>query len=420
MRSVLIAAFVCSLTAVAEETPAANAQKLGVLPFASLSGDVPARAGVKASGMLSTELKNAEGLQFIDLRKVASADAAGAEALEGARKLVDDAKDQRKKKKFRLASEALAKAVAAYRSNAGAVTDIGEVVDAYALLAAVQYNTGRDDEGLASLKAALGLAPDRDLPLAATSQLFARVVSDTRKTVKDGAKGVLQLETTPSGAAVLVDGVPLGNTPLLVKEVPAGSHFWRASLANGEVLGGVAEVASGKTAKVTGASQAKDPESRLLSSVSQNHLDADMVKAAKELSDASGLDLLVFGTLSREGKGLALDSFVYAAKGNEVRRLERASFDTELLSAGMEFFKIASALSTKGGKSGDAVKVPSPVLPNTGPGGVKLAEAKYGVQPGKDTLDVGEPDTTGTTKDEGSRKPLGGGDGKRSPLKKKP
>src|SRR5439155_2313814 len=153
-----------------------------------------------------------------------------------------------------------------------------QVADAYERLSAVKANTGRGDEGLQSLKTALALAPDRDLPLAATSQLFARVVADTRKAVKDAAKGVLQIESTPSGAAVVVDGVSLGNSPLQVKEVPPGLHFWRAALANGESLGGVAEVVSGKTAKVTGASQSKDPEARVLSAVSQNKVDADVVK----------------------------------------------------------------------------------------------------------------------------------------------
>lgn len=415
MRPLLIVLF--STAALAEETAPAAPPKLGVLPFASLSGDVPARAGQKASGMLMTEFKNAEGLQWVDLRKSGGVEAASGDALSDARKLVDDARELRKKKKFRLASEALGKAVAAYKANASAVTDIAEVVDAYALLSAVKYNTGKDDEGLVSLKTALALAPDRDLPLAATSQLFARVVTDTRKGVKDAPKGMLQIETTPSGAPVAVDAVALGNTPLQVKDVPPGLHFWRASLPNGEVLGGVAEVVSGKTTKVSGISQSKDPESRLLSAVSQNRLDADLVKAAQELTASSGLDLLVFGTLSKEGKNLALDAFIYAAKGGEVRRLNRASFDTELLSAGVEFYNLAGQLAAKGAKSGDAVKVPSSVLANLGPSGVKVAEAKYGVQPGKgDALDVGEPDAA--PKDEGNRKPLG--DGKRTPLKKKP
>jgi len=125
--------------------------------------------------------------------------------------------------------------------------------------------------------------------------------------------------------------------------------------------------------------------------------------------------LLLFGTLSKEGKNLALDTFIFTAKGGEVRRMTRASFDTELLSAGVEFYRLAGELAAKGAKSGDPVKVPSNVLPNLGPSGVKVAEAKYGVQPGKESIDTGEPDQP--AKDDGTRKPLG--DGKRAPLKRK-
>src|SRR5437016_11570448 len=103
-RILSTAAILCASFALADETaPAAAPQKLGVLPFASLSGEVPPRAGLKASGMLSTELKNAEGLQFVDLRK-AGASESNSDALLDVRKSVDEAKEQRKKKKFRLAS----------------------------------------------------------------------------------------------------------------------------------------------------------------------------------------------------------------------------------------------------------------------------------------------------------------------------
>jgi hypothetical protein len=193
-------------------------------------------------------------------------------------------------------------------------------------------------------------------------------------------------------------------------------HLWHATLPNGEVLGGVAEVAAGKTAKVALSSQSKDPESRLLSSVSQNRLDKELVTAAKELSSAAGVDLVVFGALSKEGKGLALDAFLFAAEGGEVRRLPRAQFDPELLSAGVEFYNLAGQLAAKGAKSGEAVKVPGTVLANLGPSGLKLAEAKYGVQPGKEAAG-GELESE-QPKEEGARKPLG--DQRRVPLKKKP
>lgn len=391
-----------------EKTPQ---PKLAVVPFAALSGDVPQRAGLKAAGMLSTEFKSSEAVQLVELKKDKAADPFTA-SIETARKAVEEARVLRGQKKFRLADEALARAVAAYRFAAGGLTDIGEVVDALALQSAVQFNTGRDEEGQKSLTAALALAPARQLPLAATSTLFARVVADTRKAVQEAQKGSLMLESTPGGAAVFVDGVPLGSTPLLVREVPPGLHFWRILLPSGEQLGGAAEVTSTKTTRVTAAASTKDPESRLLSQLSLNKLDNDVVTAAKDAAGQAHADLLVFGALSKEGKGLALDSFVYSAKGNEVRRLPRTTFDTELLSAGMEFYNLAGQMVQKGTKAGESVRLPGPVSPTFGASGRKVAEARYGEKPGAEEAIDAPP---GEVKDEGSRKPLE----KRSPLKKK-
>lgn len=405
-----------ALTAFGQETPAepATKPKLSVMPFASLSGDVPTRAGAKAVGMLTTEFKSADSFALVDARKDKGNDAAE-EALAQARKEVDAAKDLRGKKKFRLADEALQRAIAAYKTSTTALPEVGEVVDAWALLAAVQYNTGRDDEGLKSLNQALTLAPERELPLGQTSALFGRVVADARKALKDGPKGTLLLESAPSNAPVMLDGLVLGATPLSVKDVPPGVHFWKVTLPSGEQVGGLVEVAAGKQATAKATSSSKDPESRLLSSLSQNKLDADLVAAAKEHAKAAEADLVVFGALSKEGKGLALDAFLFAASTGDVRRMGRASFDTELLSAGMEFYNLAGELAKKGDKVGEAVKVPSSVSMTLLAGGpTKVAEAKYGVVPGKEADGLAE--NPEPTKDEGPRKPLE--QKRRGPLKR--
>lgn len=398
---------------VAQEPPATK-PKLSVMPFAALTGDVPARAGTKAVGMLTTEFKSADSFTLVEAKKEKAA-GGGDDSLEKARKDVADAKDLRTKKKFRLAEEALTRAIASYKAAVTALPELGEVVDAYALLAAVQYNTGRDDEGAKSLTQALTLAPERELPLAQTSALFNRVVTDARKAIKDGARGTLVIESSPANAPVLLDGLALGATPLTVRDVPPGLHFWRVTLPSGELAGGVVEVAANKTATAKGTSASKDPESRVLSSLSQNKVDADLVAAAKEHAKSAEAELVVFGALSREGKGLVLDSFLFASSSGEVRRLNRAQFDTELLSAGMEFYNLAGELAKKGDKTGEAVRVPSSVSLTLITGGItRVAEAKYGVVPGSESLEGDGP--AEPAKEEGPRKPL---DGKRrGPLKR--
>lgn len=386
--------------------------KLVLMPFATLSGEVAPRLGAKAAGMLSTELKNSEKFELLELR-ASSAEAAGADAMAAAKKLMGEAQEFRSKKKFRLADETLQKALSTWRGAAPQVSEVGDVVDATALLAAVQFNTGRDEEGTKSLNAALSLAPDRELPLAATSPLFAKVVSDARKSLRDGPKGSLNVESSPSNASVTVDGVTLGTTPLLVRDVPPGQHFWRAQLPNGELVGGVVDAVAGKATALKATSQNKDADSRLLSALAQNKLDAEVVGAVKEVAKTAGADVVVFGAISHEGKGLALDAFAFTAASGEVRRLPRASFDTELLSAGMEFFNVAGDLAKKGAQAGEPVKVPSAVAV-----GVlltsKQTEVRYGQTPGRDlAAEALENDAPGK---EEPRKPL---EQRRVPLKKK-
>lgn len=418
IRPLVAVSILFAFNALAEEGTETQKPKLTVVPFAALTGEVPQRASTKAVGMLANEFKSADSFTLVDAKKDKGNDAA-ADALAAARKSVEEAKGLRGKKKFRLADEELQKAIASYKAGVTALQEIGEVADAYALLAAVQYNTGRDDEGAKSLATAIALAPDRDLPLAATSPLFAKVVADARKVAKDTAKGSLLLESSPSNAPVTVDGLALGATPLMVRDMPLGLHFWSATLPNGESIGGVVEVVAGKQAQAKAASSAKDPQSRLLSALAQNKLDADALAAAKEQAKAADADLVVFGALSKDGKGLSLDSFLFAAASGELRRLPRASFDTELLSAGMEFYNLAGELAKKGDKVGEGVKVPASVSLNLVVGGPKVAEAKYGVVPGKEVAleaieGAGPEAGKGTT--DGGRKPLE--QKRRAPLKK--
>jgi hypothetical protein len=395
------------------EPLAAPPAKLTVVPFAALSGDVPQRAGLKAAGMLSTELRNTEGVQLVDAKRGAAGDPYQ-EGLDRARKLVDEAKELRKGRKFRLAEEALQKALTEYKAAAPGLTEVGELADAFALLSAVQFNTGRDEQGQASLTTALALSPARDLPLAATSPLFNRVVQDAKKALSQSPRGTLLVESSPPGAAVTVDGVLLGNSPLQVKEVPAGLHVWKVSLPSGETIGGVVDVAAAKPSKVSGQTQAKDPESRMVAILAQNKLDAEVVTSARETAKATESDLVLFGALSKEGKGMGLDSFLFAAATGEVRRLPHLEFDTELLSAGMEFFALAGQIKERGGKVGEPARIPGPVSLGAVAGGAKLAEAQYGVQAGKDqALDA---DPVDGPKDTGPRAPLE--PKKRAPLKK--
>jgi hypothetical protein len=351
--------------------------RVAVVPFAALSGDVPQRAGTRAAGLLSTELRNAGGFELIDAGRAAPADPFR-DALEEARRLVEAAAALRGARNFAAAEASLEKALGAYVRGAPGLADVGELQDAYVLLSAIQYSTGRDEEGARNLDLALALAPARQPPLAATSRLFLRVVNAARKTMLEGPKGSLVVESSPPGAAVLVDGVAMGGTPLKVSDVPPGPHLWAVHLPSGEVVGGVVQVPPKAIARVSGQAAGSDPEAKMLATLSRNRIDRALVETAGAHARALQAEMLIFGALSREGRSLALDSFVLKVATGEVKRLSRSNFDVELLSAGMEFYKLAGRLAKEGLAAGSDARVPGPVSAQWNGGPLEIAEVRYG------------------------------------------
>lgn len=407
----------CALPVHAQDAGSQTGPKVAVIPFAALTGDVPQRAGMKAAGMLANELKNADAFALVDLKRATPTDP-DTETLEAARKAVAEAQTLRSKRKFRAAEEALQKAIDGYKQAAGSITDISEVQDAWVLLSAVQFNTGRDEEGTKSLQTALALAPGRELPLAKTSPLFTRVVNDQKAALQKAARGSVLVESTPSGATVFLNGVSVGATPLQVTDVPAGLHLWRVQLPSGESTGGAVQVAAQKQAKVMGQTQATDPESKLLATLAQNKIDQSVLEAAKQQSQAAGADLVIFGALSKNGKNLVLDSFVLESGSGKVKRLPRSTFDTELLSAGMEFYNLVGQLAKDGLKVGADTRVPGQVADGLKTQGAKVVQVAYGQSDAKaaaaDAIQV-EPASDTSKKDE-ARKPLE--KKKRAPLRR--
>lgn len=283
---------------------------------------------------------------------------------------------------MRPAEEALQRALADFGAAAAAVEDVGEVADAWALLAAVQYGAGQDETAAESLARALALAPGRALPLAATSPLFAREVERVRQAVLSGPPGRLVVESTPAGAAVVVDGVPYGAAPVLVRDVPTGTHLWRVQLPSGEWVGGAVEVAAGREVRVVGAPVGGTPASRLVALLARNRVDAELVRAAREHAQAERADAVFLGAVRREGRQLALEVFLLEATSGELRRLPRATFDEDLLSASQQFLRLAGEY-VRAGTLGEPVRLPVAVTAATLPAPAR-AERRFARGPAPD------------------------------------
>ncbi|MBZ4415027.1 PEGA domain-containing protein [Myxococcus sp. RHSTA-1-4] len=358
LLALLLAALPAAAQSAAPRKAHARAVKVAVLPFQAVSAGVPARAGLRATARLVSEVHVTEGLALAE-PPPPSAETPPPEPLAAAREAVKEATAARESRDFARADAALTRALEAYAAGAAQLQDASELADAYALRAAVRYATGRDEEAAASLTHALAVAPGRAVPLASTSPLFAKTVERVRASQQAQPRGGVRFESVPPGLAVTLDGQPVGTAPVRVTEVPPGAHLWRAVLPSGDAVGGVVEVTPDQQAVVKVRPAGTGPDAALALALSGNRLDTAALDAASALGRAAGADLVVLGTVSRAGAGLALDAFVLAPGDRSPRRLPRLSVDADLLEAGAPLRGWAAALASRGVEAGVTEALPA-------------------------------------------------------------
>ncbi|GEN05192.1 PEGA domain-containing protein [Myxococcus fulvus] len=357
--------------------PRVPRKKVAVLPFQAISGDVPARAGPRLAARLASEVHGTAGLALVDTPATTPSEAT-VDALAAAHAAVQEATTARAARDFSRADAALGRALESYADNAAHLTDGAELSDTYALRAAVRYAVGRDDEATLALTHALSIAPGRPLPLAATSPLFAHTVERVRTTHAAQPRATLRFESVPSGVEVTLDGISVGTTPVRVLHVPPGAHLWRATLPSGEVVSGVTEAVAEREVPVLLMPPGEGPAASLALALSNNQLDASTLKAASTLGRDLGADLIVLGTLSRSGSGLALDAFVLAPGDTSPRRLPRIAMDLELLDAGEPLRALAAQLASRGVEAGLGESVPLSPSPGASRG-ARTSQTVYAV-----------------------------------------
>jgi hypothetical protein len=367
-RTVLLLSLLLGATASAQEAP----RRVAVLPFQAISGDVPSRAGPRATTRLATEVRGIPGLELAE----PPATEPPPDALAQARAAVKEAEARRQKRDFAGAEGSLGQAIESFSAGAGALPDGRELADAYALRAAVRYAQGRDEEAERALASALALSPGRELPLTATSPLFARTVERVHATLRQQPRGTVRFLSVPPGVTVTLDGQPVGPAPLRVVDVPPGAHLWRAVLPSGETTAGIVEAVSGKEVEVTVRPPGEGPDAVLAAALAANRLDTAAVAAATALGQTLRADLVVLGTVSRVSTGLALDLLVLAPGSRTLRRLPRIALDTDLLDAGPPLRELSASLASRGPQLGEPVSLPVTPSPTPVPAS-RLAQVKY-------------------------------------------
>lgn len=360
-RTVLLLSLLLGASSSAQGTP----KRVAVLPFQALSGDVPGKAGPRLTQRLATEVRGVEGLELAEPPETEPPP----DALAQAREAVKEAESRWKKHDLTGAEASLSRALETYSTStvAAALPSGHELADAYALRAAVRYSQGRDEEAARELSWALSLSPGRALPLAATSPLFTRTVERVHAALQQQPRGTVRFSSLPPGVPVTLDGQPVESAPVRVVEVPPGVHLWRAQMPSGELAGGVVEALSNKEVEVKVQPPGEGPDAVLAAALAGNRVDASAVDAATALGQTLRAELVLFGTVTRTEKGLAMDAFVHAPGSKTLRRVPRIVLDADLLDAGPPLRELSSTLAARGALLGDTVTLPVTPAPGATP-----------------------------------------------------
>ena len=256
--------------------------------------------------------------------------------------------------------------------------EAGALAEFHALRAFLLFQRGRDAEATAELRQAILLSPDALLAEERTSRRLAHVARQLREALSQSARSSLTVESVPAGARVEVDGRLLGVTPLVVRGLPEGRHLVRVFLPTSAVpLARLIEVKGQArlSARLTG----QDPLRALLDRLADNRFDHEALAAARAWASSRNTARIIVGALSSESEGgrdlVRLSALNIDAASGEVRRLQTARFDADLLSAGIEIARTVRAFLLAG-NSGATTMPPLDLHPEWRPS-ARVAEASF-------------------------------------------
>ncbi len=348
LRQVKRILLTCVLTATAAF--AADKPRIIVVPLAGQDA-ASSGAAAKFTGLLNDELKANEAIEWAPALFTKAAGAApaatqtnsgsAAAAAEGAKTLAEGKKafdDLR----FEEAAPLLQKGLAAVLADP-ATTDFEAVFDGYVKLAAANLRMGEEKGAKTALIDLARLAPNYPLP-PGYPPVFQREFEKAHKRLEKLPRGQVSIEG-PTGSTAFLDGRDLGMVPATEEGVVQGIHYVKVEGGRGQVFGQVVDVkgamvsvkASYGTAAVVRApvNVAEDPKVGPV-------FDGAMLGRVAAYAKAAGADFVLVGTVSKSSDSqLTAYTGLYSAKKNAVSLLTPTAFDTEVLTANTEAYKLA-------------------------------------------------------------------------------
>ncbi len=223
-----------------------------------------------------------------------------------------------------------------------ATADFSVVTDTNVKLAAAYFRMGSEKEAKGALTDLARLSPSAVLP-AGFPPVFQRELDKAKKRLEKAPRGQVSVEG-PSGSTAFVDGRDLGMVPVLEENLAAGMHYVRVESSRGERWGQAVEVKGGVTkarAMFANTSAERAPINVAADPKVGSPVDEAMVSRLQAFTKAAGADFALFGVVQRlNDTQLQAGTALYSLKRNAVSLLTPVAFDTDVLTANTEVFKL--------------------------------------------------------------------------------
>lgn len=243
-----------------------------------------------------------------------------------------------------------------------ATADYEAVTDSYVKLAAACFRKGEEKDAKGTLLDLARFAPSHALP-PGYPPVFQREFEKAKKRLDKQPKGQVSIEG-PAGATAFLDGRDLGMVPVLEESVPAGPHYVKVEGGKGDRFGQVIDM-KGALVKVKasfssggGASERAPVTGPVDPKISSVIDDATAQRLAGYLKSTNA-EYAVVGYVYKTGDTqLTCGAALYSVKKSAFAPLEPVGFDTDVLTANPEAFKLADALVLKLSSFGASASLP--------------------------------------------------------------
>jgi len=241
-----------------------------------------------------------------------------------------------------------------------ATADYEGVTDAYVKLAAAYFRKGEEKDAKAALLDLARFNPGYALP-PGYPPVFQREFDKAKKRLEKQPKGQVSIEG-PAGATAFLDGRDLGMVPVLEENVPAGPHYVKVEGGKGDRFGQVIEM-KGALVKVKASFGSGGGERAPVTAPTDPKISATIDEATQQrlagyLKSTSAEYALVGYVYKTGDTQLTAGTALYSVKKNAFAALEPVGFDTEVLTANTEAFKLVDQVVLKLSTFGASASIP--------------------------------------------------------------